>query len=56
VQKVPYVLVVGNKEEQAKTVAVRSRNEGNLGPMTVEAFLEITREERARGIPQPLSG
>ena len=54
-QKIPYVLVVGGKEEQAKTIAVRSRKEGDLGPMTVEGFLETTRVERARGIPQPLS-
>jgi threonyl-tRNA synthetase len=54
-QKVRYVLVVGGKEEQAKTIAVRSRKEGDLGPMTVESFLEMTRMERARGIPKPLS-
>ena len=55
-QKVPYVLVVGGKEEQAKTIAVRSHKEGDLGPMTVEGFLEITRTDRLRGIPRPLSG
>ena len=53
-QKVPYVLVVGGKEEQAKTIAVRSHNEGDLGPMTVEGFLEATRTDRLRGIPRPL--
>ena len=55
-QKVPYVLVVGGKEEQAKTIAVRSHKEGDLGPMTVEGFLEVTRTDRLRGIPRPLSG
>ena len=35
--KVPYMLVVGDRESQAGTVAVRSRREGDLGPMTVEA-------------------
>ena len=54
-QKVPYVLVVGGKEEQAKTIAVRSHKEGDLGPMTVEEFLEVTRTDRLRGIPRPLS-
>jgi threonyl-tRNA synthetase len=54
-QKVPYVLVVGGKEEQAKTIAVRSHKEGDLGSMTVEGFLEVTRTDRLRGIPRPLS-
>jgi threonyl-tRNA synthetase len=54
-QKIPYVLVVGNKEEQAETIAVRSRNREDLGSMTIEAFLETTNLERARGIPRPLS-
>ncbi len=54
-QKVPYVLVVGGKEEQGKTIAVRSHKEGDLGPMTVEGFLEVTRTDRLRGIPRPLS-
>jgi len=54
-QKIPYVLVVGRKEEQAKTIAVRSHKEGDLGPMTVEGFLELTRPDRLQGIPRPLS-
>ncbi|MBA2678886.1 MAG: threonine--tRNA ligase, partial [Ktedonobacteraceae bacterium] len=54
-QKIPYVLVVGNKEEQARTISVRSRNREDLGSMTVEAFLETTAQERARGLPRPLS-
>ena len=53
-QKIPYVLVVGDKEEQAKAVAVRGRNEGDIGPMALEAFLELTREARTFGIAQLL--
>lgn len=53
-QKIPYVLVVGDKEEQAQTIAVRSRNREDLGTMTIEAFLELTAPERARAIPRPL--
>jgi threonyl-tRNA synthetase len=39
-QKVPYMLVVGDKEVEAGTVAVRHRQAGDLGPQTVAAFGE----------------
>jgi threonyl-tRNA synthetase len=38
VQKVPYMLVVGDKEIEARTVAVRHRHAGDLGSMDVEAL------------------
>jgi threonyl-tRNA synthetase len=38
-QKLPCVLVVGEKEQTNETVNVRSRDKGELGEMTVEAFL-----------------
>ena len=37
-QKLPYQLVVGDKEMQANTVAVRTRSGEDLGAMTLEAF------------------
>jgi threonyl-tRNA synthetase len=37
-QKLPYQLVVGDKELQAETVAVRTRSGEDLGAMTLEAF------------------
>jgi threonyl-tRNA synthetase len=37
-QKVPYQLVVGDKELQAQTVAVRARGGEDLGSMSLEAF------------------
>jgi threonyl-tRNA synthetase len=39
-QKVPYMLVVGDREVEGGAVAVRLRTEENLGAMQVEAFLE----------------
>ncbi|MFC2025649.1 threonine--tRNA ligase [Chloroflexota bacterium] len=39
-QKIPFMLVVGDREEAADKVAVRLRTEENLGPMAVEQFLE----------------
>jgi threonyl-tRNA synthetase len=38
VQKVPYMLVVGDKEVEARTVSVRHRHAGDLGPQAVETF------------------
>ena len=39
-QKVPYILVVGEKEKQAGTVAVRARGGVDLGVMPLSAFAE----------------
>ncbi len=37
--KVPYMLVIGDKEAEQGVVAVRHRKDGDLGTMTMEAFL-----------------
>ena len=37
-RKVPYMLIVGEEEASAKTVAVRKKGEGDLGAMSVAAF------------------
>ncbi len=39
-EKVPYMLVVGDKELEANTVAVRSRKDGDQGSISVDAFIE----------------
>lgn len=44
-EKVPYMLVVGDKEAESNSVAVRSRGEGDKGTMSVEAFLNQLLEE-----------
>jgi len=44
-QKVPYQLVVGDKEVQAETVAVRARGGGDLGTMRLEDFIARLRSE-----------
>ncbi len=38
-QKIPYMLVIGDREAQEGTVSVRSRSEGDLGAMPLDAFL-----------------
>ncbi len=37
-QKIPYMLVVGDKEIAANSVSVRHRHAGDLGPQDVAAF------------------
>jgi threonyl-tRNA synthetase len=44
-QKLPYILVVGDKEKQAETVAVRARGGVDLGVMSLDAFAEKLRED-----------
>ncbi|MCX7745660.1 MAG: threonine--tRNA ligase [Clostridia bacterium] len=44
-EKVPYMLVIGDKEMENRTVAVRSRKDGDLGSMGMEAFSDKIVEE-----------
>ena len=46
-QKVPYLIVVGDKEMQAGTVAVRARGGEDLGVMSLDAFADRLRKEAA---------
>ena len=50
-QKVPYILVVGDKERDAHSVAVRARGNQDLGVMPVSAFIEhIVRDVERKGV------
>ena len=44
-QKVPYMLILGEKEVTANTVGVRARKEGDIGAMPLENFIEKLKEE-----------
>lgn len=44
-KKVPYMLVLGDKESEAATVAVRNRAGGDQGAMSLDEFINILREE-----------
>lgn len=46
-EKLPYVLVVGDAEAEAKTVSAESRNEGKLDAMPLDAFVDRVRAEIA---------
>ena len=49
-QRIPYILVMGDRDAQGGTVSVRERGVGDLGAMDRAAFLERVREERDRRI------
>jgi len=44
-QKIPYMLIVGDREAEAEQVAVRLRSGDDLGALSVESFLERLRAE-----------
>ncbi len=46
-QKIPYMLVAGNREMEAGTVSVRSRDKGDLGVMSVESVAGMLRDQIA---------
>jgi len=50
-QKVPYMLVLGDKELEEGKVAVRERKEGDIGAMSLEEFKEIvTQKKQSRSL------
>jgi len=50
-QKIPYMLIVGGKEQQAASVAVRHRSQGDLGPRPLDQFLtDLRREVESKAI------
>lgn len=46
-QKVPYMLVIGDKEVEEGTVAVRRRGEGDIGAMKQDEFIAMLQKEIA---------
>ncbi len=47
-ERIPYLLVAGDKEKAANTVAVRTRSGEDLGTMTLDAFMELLVADIAR--------
>ena len=51
-QKIPYMLIIGNKEAEAGAVAVRTRKDKDLGAMPADAFVEKLKTEiKTRALP-----
>ncbi len=49
-QKIPYMLVVGDREVENNQVALRLRSGENPGPMSLEAFIQKAKQEITAGI------
>jgi threonyl-tRNA synthetase len=49
-EKIPYMLIVGENEKSEGTVSVRKQGEGDVGTMTIKAFAERVRSEVAEMI------
>ena len=48
VSKTPYMVIVGEKEEQDGTVSVRKHGEGDLGTFTIEEFISLIKVEESK--------
>ena len=44
-QKIPYMLILGDKEIEANAVGVRSRKDGDIGQMKLAEFMERIKKE-----------
>jgi threonyl-tRNA synthetase len=47
-QKIPYMLIVGEREQASDSVSPRKRKAGDLGATTVDAFADALAAEVAR--------
>jgi threonyl-tRNA synthetase len=52
VRKIPFMLVVGEKEEMAGTVSVRKHGEGDLGTLSIEDFIKKIQAEVSESIKE----
>jgi len=50
VSKIPFMVIVGEKEEKEGTVSVRKHGEGDLGSFTIEDFVSLINEEIKKNI------
>jgi len=50
--KIPYMLIVGEQEEKDNTISVRKHSEGDIGSMSIEAFSEMISEEVKKDIKE----
>ena len=44
-EKIPYMLIIGEKEVKSDSVSVRRRDDGDLGSMPIERLLKVLHEE-----------
>jgi len=49
-KRIPYLLIVGEKEAESGTVSVRKQGEGDKGAMKIEEFIDFIRSEMKKEI------
>ena len=52
INKVPYMIILGENEEKNETVSIRKHKEGDLGEMKIDKFLDIFKKEISDSIPE----
>ncbi len=45
IEKTPYILIIGDKEQKSKSISVRERSKGDIGTMKLNKFIEIAQKE-----------
>lgn len=45
IEKIPYMVIIGDKEMENGTLSIRERSKGDLGTMSIDAFLETLEKE-----------
>ncbi|MDP5093234.1 MAG: His/Gly/Thr/Pro-type tRNA ligase C-terminal domain-containing protein, partial [Polaribacter sp.] len=48
VAKIPFMVIVGEKEEETGTVSVRKHGEGDIGTFTIEEFVAFIKKEEQK--------
>ncbi len=52
VSKIPFMVIVGEKEEQDGTVSVRKHGEGDIGTFTIEEFISLIKAEESKTLKE----
>ena len=52
--KIPYMLVVGEREMEAGTVSVRGRSGANLGTLPIAGLIDLIAERHREDAPTPI--
>ena len=52
INKIPYMIIIGENEEKNETVSIRKHKEGDLGEMKLDKFLDIFKKEISDSIPE----
>lgn len=51
-EKIPYIIVVGDREDENETLTLRSRRDGDLGTMNIPALIGYLKPQIEQGIPK----